>query len=102
MATRALKIKEQVLEDLRDPIYAARYLSEALQEGDEVVLKTALADVVRAHGVSQVARRARINRTTAYKTLREGTESTFTTVSALLDACGFRFCVEPIEGRKRA
>ena len=48
-------MKEQLYEDLRDPSYAAAYINEARLEGDEVVFKTAVADVIRARGVGKVA-----------------------------------------------
>ena len=51
-------MKEQLYEDLRDPSYAAAYINEALFEGDEVVFKTAVADVSRARGVGKVAEQA--------------------------------------------
>ncbi len=44
-------MKEQLYEDLRNPSYAAAYINEALLEGDEVVFKTAVADVVRARNL---------------------------------------------------
>jgi DNA-binding phage protein len=40
--------------DLKDPAYASAYINEAFLEGDEAVLKTALADVIRAKGVAAV------------------------------------------------
>ena len=51
-------MKQDLYEDLRDPSYAAAYVNEALMEGDEVVFKTAIADVIRARGVGNVAKRA--------------------------------------------
>ena len=63
-ASRALNIKDQLYEDLKDPAYASAYINEAFLEGDEAVLKTALADVIRAKGVAAVARKAGINRVT--------------------------------------
>ena len=103
-ASRALNIKDQLYGDLKDPTYASAYINEAILDGDEVVLKTALADVIRAKGVAAVARKAGINRVTVYKTLKPGTESSFTTMHALLKACNFRLQVLPIEKRaaKRA
>ena len=96
-AGRALKIKEQLYEDLRDTAYASSYINEALADGDEIVLKTALADVIRARGVAAVARKAGINRVTVYKTLRPGTETSFTTMHALLRACKVSLQVLPVE-----
>ena len=96
-AGRALKIKEQLYEDLRDTAYASSYINEALADGDEIVLKTALSDVIRARGVAAVARKAGINRVTVYKTLRPGTETSFTTMHALLRACKVSWQVLPVE-----
>ena len=96
-ASRALNLTEQLYEDLRDPSYASAYLNEAIIDGDETVLKTALADVIRARGVTSVARQAGINRVTVYKTLKPGTETSFTTMHALLQACGVDLRVFPGE-----
>ncbi len=96
-ASRALNIKEQLYEDLRDPAYASAYINEAILDGDEAVLKTALADVIRARGVAAVARKAGINRVTVYKTLKPDTESSFTTMHALLKACDVSLQVRPTE-----
>ena len=102
MATsRALKVKDELYEDLKDPSYAAAYLNEALLEGDEVVLKTALADVVKAQGVQRVAKRAGINRVTVYKTLKPETESSFTVIRRLLAACDVSLNVRPLRRGRR-
>ena len=96
-ASRALLLTEQLYEDLRDPAYASADINEAIGEGDEIVLKTALADVIRARGVAAVARKAGINRVTVYKTLKPGTETSFTTMKALLKACNVSLQVRPDE-----
>ena len=99
--SRALRVKEQLYEDLRDPAYASAYINEAIVDGDETVLKTALADVIRSKGVAAVAREAGINRVTVYKTLKPGTETSFTTMHALLKACNVSLQVHPVERRTR-
>jgi len=48
-AAASWDMKEALYEDLRDPSYAAAYVNEALLEGDEVVFKTAIADVIRVY-----------------------------------------------------
>jgi probable addiction module antidote protein len=98
-AIKVSNIKDQLYEDLKDPAYASAYINEAFLEGDETVLKTALADVIRARGVAAVARKAGINRVTVYKTLKPGTESSFTTMHALLRACNVSLQVLPTEKR---
>jgi len=99
-ASRTLNIRDQLHEDLKDPAYASAYINEAFLEGDETVLKTALADVIRAKGVAAVARKAGINRVTVYKTLKPGTESSFTTMHALLQACNVSLQVFPTRTRR--
>jgi len=102
MATsKPLDVKKDLYEDLKDPAYASAYIDEAIQDGDEVVLKTALADVIRARGVAAVARKAGINRVTVYKTLKPETESSFTTMHALLRACNVQLHVKPAARRRR-
>ena len=71
-------MKEKLYEDLLNPSYAAAYVNEALLEGDEVVFKTAVADVIRARGVGKVAEAAGVNRVTVFKTLKPETRTSFT------------------------
>lgn len=100
MATsKTLNIKDQLYDDLKDPTYASAYINEAILDGDEAVLKTALADVIRSIGVTTVARKAGVNRVTVYKTLKSATESSFTTIYALLRACNVSLQVRPTEPR---
>lgn len=98
-ARRPVNIKAQLYADLKDPAYASAYINEAILDGDEAVLKTALADVIRANGVTNVARKAGVNRVTVYKTLKPGTESSFTTLYALLRACDVSLQVTPARRR---
>ena len=53
-AAASWNMKEKLYEDLLDASYAAAYVNDALLEGDEVVFKTAVADVIRARGVGKV------------------------------------------------
>ena len=95
-------MKEDLYEDLRDPAYAAAYVNEALLEGDEVVFKTAVADVIRARGVGKVAAAAGVNRVTVFKTLKPETRTSFTTYHSLLTACGIDFATRPIKPKTRS
>jgi len=100
-AAASWNMKEGLYEDLRDPSYAAAYVNEALLEGDEVVFKTAIADVIRARGVGKVAKLAGINRVTVFKTLKPETRTSFTTYHSLLTACGIDFATRPIKPTAR-
>ncbi len=100
-ASMPLNIKAELYEDLRDPAYACAYVNEALLEGDEIVFKTALADVIRARGVGDVAKRAGVNRVTVFKTLKPATRTSFTTYHSLLTACGINFITQPVAKTKK-
>ena len=101
-AAASWDIKKKLYEDLLDPSYAAAYVNEALLEGDEVVFKTAVADVIRARGVGKVAEAAGVNRVTVFKTLKPETRTSFTTYQSLLSACGIDFATRPIKSRSRS
>ena len=101
-AAASWNLKDALYEDLRDPSYAAAYVNEALLEGDEVVFKTAIADVIRARGVGKVAERAGINRATVSKTLKPETRTSFTTYHSLLTACGIDFATRPLKPRPKS
>ena len=101
-AAASWNVKEELYDDLRDSSYAAAYINEALLEGDEVVFKTAVADVIRARGVGKVAEAAGINRVTVFKTLKPETRTSFTTYHSLLTACGIDFATRPIKSRARS
>ena len=90
------KMRERLYEKLLDPAYASAYVNEALLEGDEVVFKTAVGDVIRARGVVKIARKAGINRSTVFKTLKPETRTSFTTFHSLLHACDINFSTQPV------
>lgn len=50
----------------------AAYLNEALASGNSDILLSALADVVKARGMSKVASEAGVQRESLYKSLAEG------------------------------
>lgn len=101
-AAASWNMKKKLYEDLLDPSYAAAYVNEALLEGDEVVFKTAVADIIRARGVGKVAEAAGINRVTVFKTLKPETRTSFTTYHSLLIACGIDFATRPIQPRSKS
>ncbi len=90
------KIRERLYEKLQDPAYASAYVNEALLEGDEVVFKTAVGDVIRARGVMKIAKKACINRSTVFKTLQPETRTSFTTIHSLLRACDIDITTSPL------
>lgn len=70
MAKKTKSYRQSLDERLRDPEYAAEYLSAAAEEGKRELL-LALRDVARAKGVAKVAKRAKRGRESLYKALSE-------------------------------
>src|SRR5690349_11108813 len=68
MSNELTKYKTDLLTDLRDPEYAALYVSSALRESPEEFL-LALRDVAEARKMSKVAGEAKLNRVSLYRML---------------------------------
>lgn len=88
--------KDRLYEQLRDASFAARYINDALLEGDEIVFKGAVGAVIRARGVVKIAKKAGINRCTVFKTLKPETRTSFTTIHSLLRACDIDLNTRPL------
>ena len=88
--------KADLLADLRnDSAYAAQYLSAAKKDSKEAFL-VALRDVAEARlGVSRIARAARVNRESLYRTLSAAGNPTLTTLDAVLEVLGFEIDFRP-------
>ncbi len=71
----------------------AAYLDAVFEEGDAAEIRDALAHVVRARGMTEIAREAGISRAGLYKALGEGGNPSFETVNAILRALGVRMAV---------
>jgi probable addiction module antidote protein len=98
-ASAPWEFEDRLYEDLRDPEYASMYVNDALLDGDEIVFKTAVADVIRARGVVKIAKKAGINRCTVFKTLKPETRTSFTTIYSLLRACDIDLNTRPLLDR---
>ncbi len=87
--------KEDMIQRLKDPEYAAEYLSQVLAEKDSAAFLIALKDVVEAAGgMSQLAERVDIKRPNLYKTLSKNGNPRFNTLQEILGSLGMRVSVE--------
>ena len=85
-----------------DPAFATAYLKAALAESeDPQVLLIALRQVASAHGMAEVAGRARIERESMYRALSAKGNPRFSTIVAILGALGLTLTVEPTHARVR-
>ena len=84
--------------ELRDPKFAAAYLSAAAAEEVSGDFMFALREVVEAHGgIGAVSKRAGVNRQQLYKTLSRNGNPELRTLSAILQSAGFYLAVVPLE-----
>ncbi len=75
---------------LQSPQDVAEYLQAAYQDDDPKVFVVALGHVVRKHGVSEVARRAQLNRESLYKLFNGKAQPRWDTIQKLLKALNIR------------
>lgn len=74
----------------------AEYLTAAAEDENTDVLLSALAEVAKARGMSQVAAAAGLGRESLYKALAPGSHPRFETIAAVLRALKVRLSVTPI------
>ena len=93
---KTISYKEGLLKELSDPDYAAEYLAQALESGEQAVFLLALKDVVEASGgATTVAAQAHIQRESLYKALSNRGNPRLTTLQGILKALGLRMAVVP-------
>ena len=68
----------------------AAYLEAALEEGDPALVATALGDIARAKGMSEIARKTGLGRESLYKALSTEGNPEFATVLKVVMALGLR------------
>ncbi|MEW6688298.1 MAG: addiction module antidote protein [Pseudomonadota bacterium] len=78
----------------RQPKFAAAYLNAVFGDGDQQEIMTALRYVAEAFGgVAQLARKARLNPTTLYRSLSGNGNPELRSLTAILNAMGMRLGV---------
>ena len=95
---RSVSHDEKVIKRLRkDPIFASEYLKAAMEDNDEPrVLLIALRRIAEARGgITQIARKAGVERESLHRALSGRGNPRFSTLSAVAKAVGLRLTVEP-------
>src|SRR5580700_9617939 len=90
---------EATVRELRDNSeFAAEYLKAAMEDDDEPrVLLIALRRIAEARGgITQIARKAGVERESLHRALSGRGNPRFSTLSAVAKAVGLRLTVEPV------
>lgn len=91
---RLRNYKADLMKRLRDPEYAAAYLTEVLAEKDREAFLIALKDVVNASGgMGELAGRVGIRRPSLYKILSSNGNPTLETLQQILTSIGLRVSI---------
>jgi probable addiction module antidote protein len=94
--------RPHLLEWLKDPENAARYVEAALEEGDSAGLLQALRNVAESRGgVARIAEKTGLNREALYRTLSKRGNPQLRSLTAILSATGLRLSVTPSEAKAR-
>ena len=90
--------EEATVESFRnDPAFAAEYLNTILEDGDQDELMLALRRMSEAFGgVQKLARNARLNANTLYRTLSSKGNPELKSLRAVLRAMGMQLTVRPL------
>lgn len=86
--------QKSLLETLKDPKEAAAYFNAALEEGDNELFLLAMKNVVKASGVSNIARKTNLNRENLYKMLSEKGNPEFSSLWAILNSVGLKMFID--------
>jgi probable addiction module antidote protein len=87
----------------KDPQFAAEYLNAILADGDQEELMLALRRLSKAYGsVSKLAKEAKLNATTLYRTLSPKGNPELKSLTALLHALGMQLAVRPLSQKRAA
>ncbi len=71
----------------------AAYLNAALEDGDTSVIASALGDIARVKGMTQLSRETGITRDGLYKALSPNGNPTFDTVQKVIKTLGLRLSI---------
>jgi probable addiction module antidote protein len=75
----------------------SEYLTAALEADDPDLLLTALGDIAKAKGMTEIARDTGLGRESLYKALSPGAKPRFDTILKVIHALGVKLQATPIQ-----
>ncbi len=88
------KYENNLKKDLLDPVESAEYLNAALEDGSHEVFLMALKDVADANGISEIARKTKLNRENLYRILSTKCNPKLKSMNSVLHSVGLKLAVE--------
>ena len=70
------------------------YLEAALEENDTALLLAVIGDIARSKGMAQIAKELNLARESLYRSLSQGGNPSFDTVTKVLDNLGFQLSIK--------
>jgi len=102
MPKRSISHKEQLLQDLQNPEFAAEYFNAALEDGDMGVILLSIKNLVEAKGgMTKIAEQTGLNRESLYRALSENGNPKISTFYKILHAVGVKL-IATAENHKAA
>jgi len=86
---------------LEDEAAIAAYLTDILAANDSALLASALGDIARARGMSEIAKASGLTREALYRALRPGAKPRYDTIAKVCGALGVRLVAQAIHTRVR-
>ena len=86
---------------IEKPEDVAHFLEAAFEGNDADHIRDALAVVARSHGMAKLAKAAKLNEKSLYRTLGKNGNPEFATVIRLLQALGITLTVKPPDRLRR-
>ena len=74
----------------------AAYLTDIMQANDPALLASALGDIARARGMSEIAKASGLTREALYKALRPDSQPRFDTINRVCAALGVRLVAQAV------
>ncbi|WP_257540666.1 addiction module antidote protein [Sphingobium sp. CFD-1] len=90
----AIELKNyDVAEHLSNDEEIRLYLEAAFEDGDPAIIKNAISNVVRARGMTAMAKESGVSRETLYKAFAENGNPTLDTLMKVTKALGVRLAI---------
>jgi probable addiction module antidote protein len=87
--------KLDVSDYLTDETIIAEYLNAILADGDQDLLLSAIGEIAKAHGMTQIAELTGLGRESLYKALAPGAKPRFETIMKVLQGLGVHLIMTP-------